>query len=58
MIVNGNIIGKVTPSVGSTIGIANNGAGTPSTSVIIIGNDFSGTDTAYYQVTGTVGNLP
>ncbi len=58
LIVNGNIISKVTPSVFGTIGIANNGSGTPSTSVIIIGNDFSGTDTAYYQTTGTVGNLP
>ncbi len=58
MIVNGNIVGKVLPSVGSTIGIGNNGTGTPSTSVIIIGNDFSGTDTAYYQVSPGVGNLP
>jgi hypothetical protein len=37
--------------------IWNNGAGAPA-STIIMGNDFSGTDTAYNNVTPGIGNLP
>jgi hypothetical protein len=54
---NGNIVGKAAASSTGTVGIWNNGT-SPAPTALIVGNDFSGTDTAYNAVTPTVGNLP